>query len=228
MKNHWGRAMLVVAPSAFFLLRIVGSQLEEQAGDRRDPPPEYAADLLDRPELLSAGMYLTGLGGLALLWFVWQLRQRHRQAQGSGGQAVEVAWAAGSLWALLVVLGSLLGATAPVIAKHYQDAEGARLFATVEFPVAPLGLTLFGAFALGNGLASLRTAALPRWLAWAGVALGIVLVVFSALQPLAEPTVSRSEQDADSVVSVVTGLLSFGLVPLWAIAAGIGLLRRTR
>ncbi len=205
--------MLVMAPTAFFVLRIAGSQLEEQAVDRKDPPPDFAADLLDHPELFSAGVYLTGLGGLALLWFVSQLRQRNRQAQGNGGPAVEVAWAAGSLWALLVVIGSLLGATAPVIGKHYQDAEGARLFATVEFPVAPLGLTLFGAFALGNGLVSLRTAALPRWLAWAGIALGIVLVVFSALQPLAEPTVSRSEQDPDSVVSVVTGLLSFALVP---------------
>ena len=151
MRNQWERAMLVVAPTAFLLLRIVGAQLEEQAVDRKEPPPDFAADLLARPELFSAGVYLTGLGGLALLWFVWQLRQRNREAQGNGGQAVEVAWAAGSLWALLVVLASLLGATAPVIAKHHQDAEGARLFATVEFPVAPLGLTLFGAFAVGNG-----------------------------------------------------------------------------
>ncbi len=228
MNNQWQRAMLVVAPAAFFLLRIVGGQLQEEAVDGQDPPREYAADLLDRPELFSAGVYLTGLGGVALLWFVWQLRQRNREAARNGGQAVDVAWAAGSLWALLVVLGSLLAATAPVVAKYYDDAEGARLLATLEIPVAPLGLTAFGTFALGNGLASLRTAALPRWLAWAGFSLGAVLIVFSALQPLAEPTVSRSEQDPDSAVSVVTGLLSYGLVPLWAIAAGIGLLRRAR
>ena len=63
--GKWQRAMLVVALTAFFVLRIVGTQLEEVAVDRRDPPPEYAADLLDRPEAFSAGVYLTGLAALA-------------------------------------------------------------------------------------------------------------------------------------------------------------------
>ena len=176
--RKWQRAMLVVAPTAFFVLRIVRTQLEEVAVDRRDPPHEYAADLLDRPEVFSAGV--------------------PNRARGAG------------------------------LAEHYQDAAGARLLGSLEFPVVPLGLTLLGAFALGNGLASLHTAVLPRWVAGAGLALGVLLVVSSAVQPLAEPTVSRSEEAPENVVSVVTGLLLFGLVPLWAVAAGVGLLRRTR
>jgi hypothetical protein len=219
----WKRAAIAVAPIAFFVLRILGNQLEEKAVDRQAPASQFAADVLDRAELFSVGAFLSGLAGLVLFWYMWVLRARMRVGEADTKRPAEIAWAAGAIWALLVVFASLLAATAPVLADFYRNAEGARLFATLEFPAAPLGLMLFGLFALGNGVAALRGRILPPWLAWIGIVVGLGLFILSLVQPFAEPTASRSDENPDSVVTVITGLLSFALVPLWLVATGIWL-----
>jgi len=96
----------------------------------------------------------------------------------------------------------------------------------LEFATAALALTMFGAFAVGNGLALRRASLVPPWLAWTGAVLGCLLVATAALQPIVEPTVSRSEQEVHNIVSFLTGFASFALIPLWTIAVGVALLRR--
>lgn len=216
---------LWLAPVAFFVLRILANQLIESAVDQRDAPQTFASELLANAEVFSVGTYLAGLSGLAFLWFAWALWQRLRQHR-SIGPAEAVAFGSAVLWSTLFVATAVLAATAPVLAEYYDDADGARLVANLEFAGAPLTLTLFGAFALGNGLALRRAALVPPWLAWAGVAVGGLLVVTAALQPIAEPTLSRSEEEVNSIVSFLTGFTSFGLVPLWTIAVGVALFRR--
>ena len=49
-------------------------------------------------------------------------------------------------------MAALLGATAPVLAVYFDDAEGARLVTNLESSTAPLALTLFGVFALATVL----------------------------------------------------------------------------
>ena len=216
---------LWLTPVPFFVLRIFGNQLVESAVDQRDAPQTFASDLLAHPEAFSVGMYLAGLSGLAFLWFAWALWQRLGQ-QGFTGPAEAVAFGGAALWSTLLVGAAALAATAPVLADYYDDAEGARLAANLELAGAPLALTLFGAFALGNGLAVRRASLVPPWLAWAGAALGGLLVLTAALQPFAEPTLSRSTEEMNSIVSFITGFTSFGLIPLWTIAVGVALFRR--
>ncbi len=216
---------LWLTPVAFFVLRIIGNQLVEGAVDQRHAPKKFSSELLANAESFSVGMYLAGLSGLVFLWFAWALWQRLRQ-QESTGPAEAVAFGTAVLWSALFVAAAALAATAPVLADYYDDAEGARLVANLEWAGAPLALTLFGAFALGNGLALRRTSLVALWLAWAGAALGALLVVTAALQPIAEPTVSRSEEEVNSIVSFLTGFTSFALIPLWTIAVGVALFLR--
>ena len=121
---------------------------------------------------------------------------------------------------------AVLAASAPVLADYYNYREGARLVTNLEFAAAPLALTLFGAFAVGNGLALRRASLVPRWLAWTGAVLGCLLIVTATLQPIADPTVSRSEEGGHNIVSFLSGFTSFALVPLWTIAVGVALFRR--
>ena len=179
-------------PVAFAALRIIGNQFVEGAVDQRDAPQAFLASLLANAESFSIGMYLIGLSGLAFLLFAWALRDALRQAEASGWG--EAGFAGGVVWGAVHVVAALLAATAPVLADYFDDAEGARLVTNLELATAPLALTLFGVFALGNGLALRRTAVVRRWLAWAGVLLGGLLVVTAALQPIADPTASRSEE----------------------------------
>lgn len=217
---------LWLTPIAFFLLRVVGGQLVEEAVDHGAAPPDFASGLLAGAAVFSAGIYLVGLSGLAFLSFTWALRGRLQQA-GEAGPAQAMAFGSGVLWGALYIVAAVLAATAPVLAEHYDDPEGARLVANLlELPTAPLALTVLGVFALGNGLALQRTSLAPSWLGWAGIILGGLLVVTAALQPVAEPTVMRSQEEVSNIVSFLTGLSSFALVPLWAIATGVALFVR--
>lgn len=216
---------LWLTPVAFFVLRVLGGQLVEEAVDQRDAPEAFASKLLDNAEVFSVGTYLAGLSGLAFLLFAWMLRERLRQ-QDTAGVAEAVAFGSALLWGTLTVAAAALAATAPVLADYFNDSEGARLMTNLDFATAPVALTLFGVFAIGNGLALRRTSLVPPWLSWAGVVLGCLLVVTAALQPIAEPTVSRSEEDVQNVVSFLTGFTSFALVPWWTIAVGVALFRR--
>ncbi len=137
-----------------------------------------------------------------------------------------MAFGCGLMWGTLSVAAAALAATAPVLADYFKDPDGARLVVNLEFAAAPLALALFGGFALGNGLALKRASFVAPWLAWTGAALGGLLLVTASLQPIAEPTVSRSEQEVNNLVSFLSGFTSFGLVPLWTIAIGVSLFRR--
>lgn len=221
------RRGLWLMPVAFFVLRPLGGQLVEGAVDHRDNPRLFAATLLENAEAFSAGTYLTGLSGLAFLWFAWALRERLGTENAAGG-AASAAFGSALVWGLLTVAATTLAATAPVLADYYDDPSGARFVANLEFAAAPLALTLFGVFALGNGLALRRTALVPAWLAVTGAVLGGILVVSSALQPIVEPTVSRSEEEVNNIVSFLTGFSSFALIPIWTIAVGVVFFRRAR
>ena len=220
MRQHrW----LWFTPVAAFVLRIVGGQLVEGAVDHADAPQVFAASLLANAETFSIGIYLVGLSGIAFLWFAWALWTRLQQAGASG--SAKAALAAGVMWGGLFLVAAVLAGTAPVLADYLHDPEGARLVVNLDLATAPLALTLLGAFALGKGLALRRTPLIPAWLAWAGVLLGGLLVLTAALQPIAEPTVSRSEEEVRNVVSFITGLTFAGLIPLWTIATGVALFR---
>ena len=211
-------------PVAAFVLRIVGGQLIEGAVDHGDAPQVFAASLLANAETFSIGVYLVGLSGIAFLWFAWALWTRLQQAGASGW--AKAALAAGVMWGSLFVVAAVLAGTAPVLADYLHDFEAARLVVNLDLATAPLALTFLGAFALGNGLELRRTPLIPAWLAWTGVLLGSLLVLTAALQPIAEPTVSRSEEEVSNVVSLITGLTFAGLIPLWTIATGVALFRR--
>ena len=221
MRQHrW----LWFTPVAAFVLRVIGGQLVEGAVDQADAPQVFATGLLTNAEAFSIGIYLVGLSGIAYLWFAWALWTRLRQS-GAPGSA-KVGLAGGVMWGSVFVVAAMLAGTAPVLADYLNDPEGARLVVNLDIATTPVALTLLGAFALGNGLALRRTPLIPAWLSWAGILLGSLLVLTAALQPIAEPTVSRSEEEVRNVVSFITGLTFAGLIPLWTIATGVALFRR--
>lgn len=211
-------------PVVFFVLRIVGGRFAEAAVDQRDPAPAFGQSLLANAEAFSVGMYLVGLSGFAFVWFAWALRRLLRSTGGSPW--ADLGFASGALWGTLYVVGAAVAATAPVLAGPFQDAEGARLVTNVELASAPLALTLFGTFALGNGVALRRTPAVPNWLAWTGVVVGGLLALTAALQPVVDPTISRSDPEVSNVGSLLSGLGLYALIPLWSIAIGVALFRR--
>jgi hypothetical protein len=115
------------------------------------------------------------LGIVLFLWFLGSLRIALRAAEGTSGYWSPVAFGAGiasaTLLALIVVPG--LGGALSTDALEPAAAQSLGLLTFVFFIAAQLFTAVLLA---ATALAALTTRVLPAWLAWASLAVAIVLV----------------------------------------------------
>jgi hypothetical protein len=125
---------------------------------------------------LLAGGLVFGLGALSLIWFLGSLGTSLRSAEGGVGRVSSIAFGGGvamAVCALLLPAGNVVIAlNASTISANAADAlrylPGAFFF----------GVAMFGAVLVGaTGLVALRTAVLPRWMAWVSIVLAVVLAI---------------------------------------------------
>lgn len=198
-----GIAALVLSVGGFALIGAAGFAL--QPGPSREDVAKAVSD--GNTALALAGVYLDTLGSLFLIAFAAYLAARLRRAEGEGGWLALASFAS----ALLMVAAGLGDKAAYYAIFSRADsgldaAVGAALYDTATgFFV--LFQALAGFFLLVTGGAALRTGALRRWLAWAGVAIGAVSIASTAAP--------------ESGV----GQLAFPLVFAWIVAVAVTLLR---
>jgi hypothetical protein len=118
----------------------------------------------------------TSIGGvIAVVFFVWfagTLRSRLLVAEGGAGRLANTAWAGALIFSggllTLVAISFTAADTAgdvPATVTQTLSALNSDLF----FPAAGGGALLY----LATGLAALRTLALPKWLGWVSIVLGV-------------------------------------------------------
>jgi hypothetical protein len=166
---------------------------------------EYFEDSGNRTQSL-VGMYLMVLAGLAFAWFLMWLIGRLREAEGPSGFLTRVTFGAGLLFVGMVFASAIamgtVAAGVEFVDAPVPDGEFARQFEGFGFGLLLVG----GGFASGACMAAaslvgLRTAALPRWLSFAGIVAGLLLIPFGVF------------------------FLPLVLLVLWVIAVGIVLMR---
>jgi hypothetical protein len=140
-----------------------------------DTAPEILAGYNnDENAILFAG-WIFVLGGVLFLWFLGSLRARLLSAEGAPGRLTAVAFAAGiaaAVFLMALPLGDISGALA-------DNLEPAAAQALNEIGTAAFVGAEFSALALvvATALVVLRTGVLPRWLAWASLVLGLILLI---------------------------------------------------
>jgi len=147
-----------------------------------------------------AAVFAIVAAAVAFTFFLSSLR-RTLELTTEGRQLAPIVTAGGAVYVGgLLLMGALT--TALVDTGHHRMTGAAQalnvLSADAWVPVVA-GLSIV---ALGTGVAALRAGALPRWLAWSSVGLGVLAVA----GPL--------------------GGLAFLITPLWTLAVGIVLVRR--
>jgi hypothetical protein len=161
---------------------------------------------------LLTSVYLTGLALVFVVWFLGSLAVRLREV----GEQRLAAIAFGS--GLVIAAVALVQATALAAIAWRPDDLGARdakllyslqelMDTTAAFPLAAL--------AGAAGIAALRSAALPRWLGWASLAMGVVMLVRGA---------NFAETGFFAPQNGFT-FLSFVLTLAWLVATSVVLLR---
>lgn len=138
---------------------------------------QIAAYLHDAAATIYLGTILFGIGTAAFLWFLATLRDR--LAPSPGGLAT---WAfASGVVAVATASGFFamrLGATMALDTRPdgISDQAVEALYVGMDGFFVMTWFAL-GGFYLATGLASLRIGALPTWLGWTTVALGVIALV---------------------------------------------------
>ena len=193
-----------LAPWSGILFGVLFAAALITGGDTPDvkaPGQEIVDHYADRDGRVYTAVLLLAIGAVLFVFFMGYVRDRVRA--GTEGNWLATAAFGG---AVIYTTGLAILAMTQIMlldAADTGDAAVARTLNVIDndnfFPLV-LGISVAS---LGVGLASLRSRALPAWLAWVSIVIGVLA--------LAGPA----------------GIGAFFLFPLWSIVIGIILLRRT-
>jgi hypothetical protein len=212
MDERGGWRRLGALSGILTLVFSIGGFAPIGAADLAVPPDastkEIAQKLREGNENLAlAGVYVDTIGSLFFLLFAAFLF-----SQLSTGEALTDWLARAALIAAVATAVAGMGDKAAYYAIFSRADDGidpevaAGLYATASGFFLLFGI-FGGFFALAASLGALRTATLRRWLAWAGIAVGLVSIATG--------------------VDSETAQLAFPLFALWMVAVSIALLRRS-
>jgi DNA-binding CsgD family transcriptional regulator len=166
----------------FVVLMLVGASFVTDVPEADASASEITAYLADSDNHVRniIGAYMWVVGALAFLWFLARLRADLRRAEGGPGTVSSLAFGAGVVFAALWV-ASAAALAAVAYALELQDAPVRDADLVRVLPqMASLFLLLGGGFGglllvLATSIVSLQTGVLPRWFAWLGIVVAIVL-----------------------------------------------------
>jgi hypothetical protein len=148
-----------------------------------------------------AGVFAVAFAALVFSFFLSALRRAVAGANADSGYLTQATLVGGAIYLGGLLLMDVLNVSL-IDAAHYHAQTAAQtlsLLANDDWVPVVVGLSIV---ALSTGIATLRGRALPKWLGWASIVLGIL------------------------AVSGPVGGIAFLLAPVWTLAVGIALIRR--
>jgi uncharacterized protein DUF4386 len=158
---------------AFVVVLIAGFIVGGEPPDAESPAREIVDHYVDNKDSVIAGAALTGIAATLLVFFAGALRRALRDAEGPGGLLSAVAFAGGIM---IAIGGTIDGMISWALAERADDIDPTgvqalqALWDTDFLPIAT-GLAIL---LLASGISIVRHGALPRWLGWIAIVLGVL------------------------------------------------------
>jgi hypothetical protein len=212
----WDR-VAAVAGMLFALVFVVGQYVAPEPVYPEEQIGGVAATFYVNYEgRIVAQAILFGVAGMLFLFFLGGLRALLARAEGHEPRLAPVAMAAGAVTTGLVLLQAAV--LAALVALRGSEvgvrAEGsvwaARALFYLQETVAELALFPFAVFLAAVAAVLLRTGTLPRWLAWVGLAFGLLVGVL-AVGSVAGLDIGSVDQVVVSLVAAWVAVLAFCL-----------------
>jgi hypothetical protein len=172
MRRDWWTPLTGVA---FLIVAIVGLIVGGEPPGADEPVQEIVDHYVDNKDSIMVGAGLGGIAATLLVLFAGSLRSALRAAEGPGGVLSAVAFG-GAI--ILAVGASIDGTISFALAERADDVEPTAvqaLQALWDNDFLPLAVGT-QVFLLAAGLSIVRHAALPKWLGWVAILLGLISV----------------------------------------------------
>lgn len=169
------KQLLPLSGVASVLLIIAAFAVGGESPEANDSLQEVISYYSDHDSDVQIASALLALGAFFFLIFSASIASLLRRVQGEGGASATVSLAGGIVFAVGVTIfaglgfaaGDVVGDVPPTVVQSLH-VLGVDMFFTVAVGTA--------AFLLGTGVATLRTDALPAWLSWAAIVIGVVAI----------------------------------------------------
>jgi hypothetical protein len=158
---------------AFIVVLIISFIVGGEPPDVKSPPQEIIDHYADNKDSVQIGVLLSLIAATLLLFFAGYLRKFLRAARGEGGMLPAVALAGATVMAAGAALD---GTISFVLAESADDIQPAAVQALQavwdnDWPPIILGGSVL---LLASGISIALYGALPRWLGWIAILLGVL------------------------------------------------------
>jgi hypothetical protein len=209
---------LGAATGIVFVVLLVVSIFALPAPPKIDVPAGNVATYFqNHQDGVRASTFIGMIAAFFFLWFLGSLRSFLRVAEGQTGRLSSVLFAGGVATAALAAVGS----TAMTMGALRPETNPQILQALYDLNVYVLvvGSFTLAAYAAAGGMVVLRSRALPVWLGWGGLLVGL-------LQLLSAIGIFGSTSNAFNPHDGVVAFAAFIGFVLWTLAASVLLVRR--
>jgi hypothetical protein len=179
------------------LLVLAGSQPSESSS-----AASVTQFYISHKASVTAAVFVIAAATVVFAFFLSALRRTLSRSARDGDHLTTVIGIGGAVYMSGLLLGAVILLTLVDASHHHQHGVVLTLNFLTQDDFIPV-IAGLAALTLATGIAGLRTRALPRWLSWATVALGIL----SVAGPL--------------------GGIAFIITPVWTLAVGIVLARQS-
>lgn len=158
---------------AFFVLAFIGFAVSGEPPTADEPVQEIVDHYTDNKDSVIAGSFLAGFALVFLIFFGGYLRKVLSAAEGEGG----VLSAVSLVGVAIVAVGGAIDLTISIaLAETVDDIEPTSvetLQALWDNDFVPIAIGIV-VFLFATGISVVRHGALPRWLGWVAIVLGVV------------------------------------------------------
>ena len=201
----------------FVVAVLAGFAMAPEPPKLSDPAASLAAYFSQHQSaILVQVLVAAGMGGVFLLWWLGSLRLHLRRHETDGGRLSAVAFGSGLVGlAILIQVLAIRAALAFGLSGTVDPAVSKAIFA-VSYTVDALNVFPIGALLVAASISALRSRALPAWIGWFGLSVGLARWV-TGLDVVLKESVLGDEG--------AIGRLVFVSVLVWIVAASIAMMR---